>query len=558
MTPPAHIPKDNITEHLSAEVVIIGAGHAGSCAARAAAEAGAKVVVIEQQDEVHQWILGIGEMGYMNSEWHKARGIPEVDIDTFVNDWQLRNANRSNYRLIRTYAEQCGSCFDWLIAPLSEEEKAQIHPMMTPLSPNMPETQNGIHAWGGTPNLGMKLMQKTVKETQRIARELGAVFLFDTRAEQLTTEESAAAAKPLPSVSDRTLPEAYNKLLFCSAQHHSKAVTGVIARTADGHYLEVTASKGVLLAAGDYSKNKEMCEDLLAECADLIDEGDWSGHGWDGSGIRMGVWAGGRLEPRPHSSAGGNYSFPGFDTIGSTACLRLNTHGKRYSNEGFGNHVLAALAGARQPNGMLWSIFDSNILDEVTFQAPCNASFDYTAPERIRRFEESLAEARSSRGRLVMNKDQAGDKRPLCCADTLEELAEAIYPDPKDRENMLEAVRRYNLLCDQGHDPDFGKEPALLHPIRKAPFYASGQYKNSRYPLGQSMKILVTTGGLLTDEFQNVLDDDFEPIKGLYASGNCCGGRFGLHYATSLPGQSISMAQTLGREAGRHIAALPG
>ena len=33
----------------------------------------------------------------------------------------------------------------------------------------------------------------------------------------------------------------------------------------------------------------------MTESADLIDEGDWSGHGWDGSGIRMGVWAGGRF-----------------------------------------------------------------------------------------------------------------------------------------------------------------------------------------------------------------------------------------------------------------------
>lgn len=32
------------------------------------------------------------------------------------------------------------------------------------------------------------------------------------------------------------------------------------------------------------------------QAADLLDnDTDWLGHGWDGSGIRMGVWAGGRL-----------------------------------------------------------------------------------------------------------------------------------------------------------------------------------------------------------------------------------------------------------------------
>ncbi len=461
----------------------------------------------------------------MNSRWQKEHQVPEVDIDLFVNDWQLRTNNRSNYRLIRTYAEQCGDCFDWFIEPLTDEEKEQIHPMMTPLSPNMPVTQNGIHAWSGTPNLGISLMRKAVKENQRLAAEKGALFMFETKALQLTTLDGA--------------------------------VTGLIAQAADGSFMEIAAGKGVILAAGDYSRNKEMCEDLLAECADLIDEGDWSGHGWDGSGIRMGVWAGGRLEPRPQPSAGGNYSFPGFDTVGSTACLRLNTHGRRYSNEGFGNHVLAALPGARQPNGMLWSIFDSNILNEVTYQAPCNASFDYTDAGRLARMEASLAKARENKGSLVMNKDQAGDERPLCCADTMEELAAALYSDQKDRQNMIDSVRRYNELCAMKQDPDFGKEPFLLHPIQAPPFYASGQYKNSHKPYGQSMKILVTVGGLLTDEYQNVLGHDFEPVKGLYASGNCCGGRFGLHYSTSIPGQSISMAQTLGRVLGRYLACQP-
>ena len=102
---------------------------------------------------------------------------------------------------------------------------------------------------------------------------------------------------------------------------------------------------------------------------------------------------------------------------------------------------------------------------------------------------------------------------------------------------------------------DFGKDSRLLFPLTQGPFYACGQLKDSHHPGGQSLKLLVTVSGLLIDEHQQVLDEHFEPIDGLYATGNCSGCRFGFQYTTSMPGQSISMAQTLGREAGRMIAA---
>lgn len=94
----------------------------------------------------------------------------------------------------------------------------------------------------------------------------------------------------------------------------------------------------------------------------------------------------------------------------------------------------------------------------------------------------------------------------------------------------------------------------LLHELAKAPFYAVGQLKDSHHPIGQSFKLLVTVSGLLIDENQQVLDDDYEPIEGLFATGNSSGCRFGFQYTTSVPGQSISMAQTLGREVGYYLA----
>ena len=521
-TAPESFSEEEVRRTVRADVVIIGAGHAGTCAARAAAEAGASVIVLEQQPEGRQRILGIGEIGHINSRWQAAHGVAPVDVDEFVNDWQLRTGNRSNVRLIRQYAERCGDCFDWFLDPLTPEEREQIHPMLTPSSPNMPDTLNGLRAWPGSANMGVALQNKALLGNQRLARERGASFFFGTTA--------------------------------CQLRKRGSRVTGVIARDEQGQCTLFEANKGVLLAAGDYSRNEQMCRDLLTEADDQIDEGDWSGHGWDGSGIRMGVWAGGRLEPRSHAAMGGNYSFPGFDVIGSTPVLRVNCHGKRYSDEGFGTHILAATAGAKQPNGMLWGVFDSRIEEQLTYQTPCHAVLDYTDAERMARFRAALEKARTHQGQRTTNQDMAGDRRPLCCAATLEDLARLMFESAADQAAFLDEVKRYNALCHAGKDVDFGKDSRLLFPLTQGPFYACGQLKDSHHPGGQSLKLLVTVSGLLIDEHQQVLDEHFEPIDGLYATGNCSGCRFGFQYTTSMPGQSISMAQTLGREAGRMIA----
>ena len=45
-------------------------------------------------------------------------------------------------------------------------------------------------------------------------------------------------------------------------------------------------------------------------------------------------------------------------------------------------------------------------------------------------------------------------------------------------------------------------------------------------------------------------------IPGLYATGNCCGRRFGVQYSTPIAGVSVGMAQTLGCILGMHLAEL--
>ena len=110
-------------------------------------------------------------------------------------------------------------------------------------------------------------------------------------------------------------------------------------------------------------------------------------------------------------------------------------------------------------------------------------------------------------------------------------------------------MERYNALCKDKEDLDFAKDPRFMNPVAEGPFYAHVTEPSLGFAL-------VTTGGFVTTNDQQVLDKDYQPIEGLYASGNTCGMRFGPAYITPIPGVSIGMCLTLGREVGKHLAAL--
>ena len=130
-------------------------------------------------------------------------------------------------------------------------------------------------------------------------------------------------------------------------------------------------------------------------------------------------------------------------------------------------------------------------------------------------------------------------------AETVEELAGAIGADPA---TLSASVERYNELCDQGRDEDFGKDAHLM--IRmEAPYYAYCAEKEIGTPM-------VTTSGLLVNEDSQVLDQNCNPIKGLFAAGNNSGSRFGYQYTTSISGVSLGIAQTQGYMVGKHAAEL--
>ena len=116
----------------------------------------------------------------------------------------------------------------------------------------------------------------------------------------------------------------------------------------------------------------------------------------------------------------------------------------------------------------------------------------------------------------------------------------------------MQSIERYNELCEAGIDSDFGKDAHLMRAIKKPPFYGAVREYDGTASAG-----LVTMAGLITDDNLNVLQADHTtPIKGLYATGNCLGQRYGNAYSTPSAGNSMGMAMTHGRVAGKIVAQL--
>jgi succinate dehydrogenase/fumarate reductase flavoprotein subunit len=504
---------DNITEILESDIVVVGAGHAGSAVTRKASELGARVIAVEAQPEESYAAFG-SDIGHLNSTWQAEQGIPVVDTTDFMEVCQLLSANRIQPDLLRKYATRSGEMFDWLREVMSDEQQSALQTCDWPVDPGYQYVKGAMRAYPGTAKMDMQ--NETINTTILLkaqharATENGARILYAHKGEYLVTTDSR--------------------------------VVGVVVSDADGAYKRIDASKAVVLAAGDYAGNAEMFTALIQEAAELNPGVALQGMGRDGSGTKMGLWAGGKMEPGTRAAMGANVFSPASPI--SAASLWLNAKGARFCNEGYGHPFIAGLQGARQPFGALYAVWDSNWRTMLKNQLTGHGDPMFWNDAFMDSIEPTLAEALNT-GAKGFEAGTLMASYKLYAAQSLDELAGYLGVDAGA---FKASVERYNQMCANGKDSDYAKTPSLLFPVDTPPFYAS---VGDHQPGG---RILVTLGGLFVDGNQNVIGDDFNSIPGLYATGNNSGGRFPLQYFAPIHGMSLGMANTLGYVLGEELA----
>ncbi|MDO5299798.1 MAG: FAD-dependent oxidoreductase [Clostridia bacterium] len=283
----------------------------------------------------------------------------------------------------------------------------------------------------------------------------------------------------------------------------SGAVVGLKAEKADGTTVTVNAG-AVILATGGYAHNEEM----LAKYNDFLPTNVNSGvpKGNVGDGLTMAVAVGAK-----------NFDAPGLQLVYvSYDCY----------------------CGINEESGLIVSEDGERVVDEWSYQshvAQALADADSTCGYYITAVKDGVCVEPYPMLQWGVTMEQVPH------AASIEELAGLIGMDAG---TLSATVARYNELCAAGEDADFGKPAEYMIPVEGEMYYAF------RMTPGSS----VTFGGLQIDTGSHVLDENDEPIPGLYAAGEVAfTGLFDSEYPCC--GMAIGSAVYYGRVAAENAVA---
>ena len=514
-----------ITETWDTDILIVGAGNGGMCAAAYAAQNGLDFRIIEQnvavQDTRHWY-------GAIDTSAAKAAGAEPCDRAKLLSEISRYASGKCDQRVVKTWIDESAAMHDFVSGILEGEYGWTC------------EFTSGSEATWPAENA-----------------EHNTDYLYPVQEHNYMASETAAGMQRNQAFQDYIEKLGYsidfNTALAKLEKDSTGRITGIIAQSNDdGHFIRINAAKGVLLACGGYPGNPYMMEQLDPLGTSVTTACSYSPAD-RGYGIRAAVWAGANLDKEaapmlfdrgvvpPGQDAGyvdsesafGGKAFPGpirQYNPGTQPFLKVNRHGQRFANEScpYNDIVYAA---AHQPGRVYAQIHDDNWYEDVQrfHTIGCSAQTRNGGPDYVLpKMEEAEAAGCFFR------------------ADTIEELADKLGFTGEDKDNFLATVERYNELYDAQEDTDFGKPAYRLSAIRKAPFYGCW--------LGASL--LTTEQGIAINEKGQALDTNNEPMPGLYITGDMSGSFFANNYPCLMAGVAMGRTMTFAIKAIKQMAGL--
>ena len=514
-----------ITETVDTDILIVGAGNGGMFAAAYAAKNGLNFRVIEQnanvQDTRHWY-------GAIDSAAAKAAGEQPADRAKLLSEISRYASGKCDQRVVKTWINESAAMHDFMRSIL-EDKYGWVCDF----------TSGSEAAW----------------PAENAEHNTDYLFPVQEHNYMASERESGLARNELllQYIQELGYDVDFKTSLAKLEKNSEGRITGIIAQsTEDDHFIRYNANKGVLLACGGFPGNPYMMEQLDPLGTSVTTACSYSPAD-KGYGIRAAVWAGANLDKEAapmlfdrgivapgvdagyvdSDSAFGGKAFPGNIrqyNPGTQPFLKVNRNGERFANEScpYNDIVYAA---AHQPGRVYAQICDANILEDA------------------KRFHTIGCSAQTRNGgeKYIQGKmDEAIEAGALFKCDTLDELADKMGFTGAAKDTFLATVERYNELYDKQNDEDFGKPAYRLSAIRTAPFYGCW--------LGASL--LTTEQGIAINEKGQALDNNNQPMEGLYITGDMSGSFFANNYPCLMAGVAMGRTLTFAMKAVKQMAGL--
>ena len=391
-------------------ILIIGGGAAGLSAAVTAAEAGARVTVLEKR----RYLCGNGRYAEgvfgAGSRLQKRNNI-DADPELLFRQAMEFSHWRSNARLVRALIGRSGETVDWL---------TDMGVPFTRLLHHMPnQTPEVFHMAYPAPT-GLQVM----KTLERRCSELGIETITEAKVTALLTENDRVAG----------------------------------AEAEIGDATRAFRADAVLISTGGFGGSPELMRRMIPGC-DPDAYARLKGIPMDGDGFRLAQSVGAEA-PLDIAVEGCGPVYRGRGEI--TALIRrpevlwVNALGERFCDESIcADFIFGQNAVARQPGKMCWAILDAAALRRAREGLP-----GLMAPPEAE--DNGMAQLYDA------------VERGLCRGDILREDSVAALAEAAgiDKDALSAEVETYNAACAAGHDDLFGKDRRSLLPITEAPFYA--------------------------------------------------------------------------------------
>ncbi|HEB91784.1 MAG TPA: FAD-dependent oxidoreductase [Deltaproteobacteria bacterium] len=399
------------------DVIVVGFGAAGACAAIEAAEGGADVTLFEVASGSGGTSAMAGGDIYLGGNGgtpvQRKNGFVD-ETDDFFRYMMMAGGPDADEERVRLYAEGALEHFEWL-----KSQGVPYRDTWLPGKPVMPGTGDCLILSGNEYAWPFKEKAKPCPRGHlpEATGETGGFVLLEALARRVRA---------------RGVDCRFDTRVVALIADENRGVHGVVW-IEGGHTRFARARRSVILCTGGFVLNEEMLRRHVPLRSRLGDEGLSGGHD-DGSGIRMGMSVGGEAIHMDELFL----TLPFYPPESHVKGILVDEEGRRFVNEdayaGRVAHFIAERGGNRF----------HLLVDDALFERPTEYS----------RIEIAAV------------------------GETWNEI-ERELDLPPDR--LAATVDRYNRHARRGEDPDFHKDPAWLAPLETPPFAALACHLDQAY-----------------------------------------------------------------------------